>query len=107
MEEMRKNYVNEDEAASIDLLPLFMAVLRRWWIVAWVAVLCALPGFAGTKLLITPSYRSSFTAYVNKRSEGESEQQMVLYNADLSEARSFSWTPFRPTSAFRWNSVSR
>lgn len=92
MEERRKNYTNEEEAASIDLLPLFMAVLRRWWMVAWVAVLCALIGFAGTKLLVTPTYRSSFTAYVNNRAEGESEQQTVLSNADLSAARSLTYT---------------
>lgn len=91
MEEIRKNYVNEEEAASIDLLPLLKAVLKRWWVVAWVTVLCALAAFAGTKLLVTPTYRSSFTAYVNNRAESESEQT-VLSNADLSAARSLTYT---------------
>ena len=92
MDEMRKNYINEEDAGSIDLLPLIAAVLKRWWLVAWVAVLCALAAFAGTKLLVTPTYRSSFTAYVNNRAESETEQQTVLSNADLSAARSLTYT---------------
>lgn len=92
MDEIRKNYVNEDDAAAIDLLPLLLAVLKRWWIVGWIALLCGLAAFAGTKLLITPTYRTNFTAYVNNRAETDAEQQTVLSNADLSAARSLTYT---------------
>lgn len=92
MEEIRKNYINEEDAASVDLLPLLLAVLKRWWIIGWITVLCGLAAFAGTKLLITPTYRANFTAYVNNRAETESEQQTVLSNADLSAARSLTYT---------------
>lgn len=92
MNEMKKNYMAEEEAATIDLLPLIQAVLKRWWIVVWMTVLGAMLLYAGTKLFVTPTYRSSFTAYVNNRVDSETEQQTVLSNADLSASRYLTYT---------------
>lgn len=90
MDDIKKNYINEEEAVSIELLPLFEAVVRQWWVVAIVTVIFAVGAFLGTKLFVTPSYRSNFTAYVNNRTD--SEEQTVLSNADLSASRYLTYT---------------
>ncbi len=43
--------------------------------------------FTGTKTLITPTYRASFTAYVNNRSQYYSEDTNRLTSTDLSAAQ--------------------
>lgn len=90
MDEFKKNYMNEEDVATVELLPLITAVLQRWWVVAIVAVVFAVGTFVGTKLFVTPTYRAGFTAYVNNRTD--SEEQTVLSNADLSASRYLTYT---------------
>lgn len=90
MDETRKNYQIEEDAVSIELLPLVNAVLRQWLVVLIVTVLFGLATFVGTKLFVTPTYRAGFTAYVNNRTD--SEQQTALSNADLSASRYLTYT---------------
>lgn len=59
---------NEDEI-SIDLGELFHVLLNKLPIILCVTVLCALFGFLGTKLLITPQYRASAKLIVNNRQD--------------------------------------
>lgn len=89
MDEIRSNYSVEDDG-SIELWPLVRALLRRWWIVAVAGVALGVVVFVGTLLLVTPQYRAGFTAYVNNRSE--TDTQTVLSNADLSAARYLTYT---------------
>lgn len=89
MDDIRSNYNVEDDG-SIELWPLVQALLRRWWLIALAGMVLGAAVFAGTLLLVTPQYRSSFTAYVNNRSE--TDTQTVLSNADLSAARYLTYT---------------
>ena len=62
MDEMKKEINNEIE---IDLQRVLGAVLNKAWLVAIVAVVCAVLTFLGTFLFITPKYQSSVMLYVN------------------------------------------
>ena len=61
-----KNTKNEE--IEIDLSRLFAAVVKRAWLIAAVAVLCAVVTLAGTIFLIAPKYQSSAMIYVNNSS---------------------------------------
>lgn len=61
-----KNTKNEE--IEIDLSRLFAAVVKRAWLIAVVALLCAVVTLAGTVLLIAPKYQSSAMIYVNNSS---------------------------------------
>ena len=61
-----KNTKNEE--IEIDLSRLFAAVVRRSWLIAAVAVLCAVVTLVGTIFLIAPKYQSSAMIYVNNSS---------------------------------------
>lgn len=90
MDDMKKKYISEEDDATIDLVPLLEALLRNWLVIAVVTVALAAAAFVGAKMLITPTYQSGFTAYVNNRVD--SENQTALTNADLSASRYLTYT---------------
>jgi len=59
---------NKFTKKEFDLVQIFKALWKRLWLVILVTVLAGALAFAGGKLFIKPTYRSSFTAYVNNRS---------------------------------------
>ena len=61
-----KNTKNEE--IEIDLSRLFAAVVKRSWLIAAVALLCAVVTLAGTILFVAPKYQSSTMIYVNNSS---------------------------------------
>lgn len=74
---------------EIDLLALGKAVLRGWkWIVLAMAVF-GVGAFLATKLLITPTYESYFTAYVNS---AENKDASSVTSSEISASRSLTST---------------
>ena len=78
----KKNEINE-----IDLIPIFMALVKKVWLIVLAALIVGAGFFAGTKTLVTPTYRASFTAYVNNRSQYYNEDTNRLTSSDLSAAQ--------------------
>lgn len=59
------------EEREIDLLALFMALLRRWWVICLAGLLCGMAGFCFAKFAIAPTYESTTSVYVvSKQGEG-------------------------------------
>ena len=79
------------EDDSIDLLPIFRAWLKKWWLIVVVMLACGIAAFAVTKLAITPMYRSSFSAYINNNKGGQ-DGNFTLSSSDLSASRSLAKT---------------
>ena len=77
----------KNEIAEIDLIPIFMALLKKAWLIILAALVVGAGFFAGTKFLVTPTYRASFTAYVNNRSQYYSDDTNRLTSSDLSAAQ--------------------
>lgn len=90
MSEVQKNRSNED-ADVIDLRPLLLALWKRAWLIILVGAIACVGAYGGAKLLVTPTYQSSFTAYVNNRSSQESGSD-TLTSSDLSAAKSLVQT---------------
>lgn len=79
-----------DEDRLFLILPLLRALKRNLWIVILVAVLFGGAGYTASKMFITPTYKTSFTAYVNNRNQGEDSTSVS--SADLSASRSLVQT---------------
>ena len=62
---MDEKTVNKNEEIEIDLSRLFSAVVSKGWLVATVALICAVVAFLGTFFFITPQYQSTAMFYVN------------------------------------------
>lgn len=62
---MDEKTMNRNEEIEIDLSRLMGAVLKKSWLIAVVAVLCAVAAFFGAFFLVTPQYQSSAMFYVN------------------------------------------
>ena len=55
---MEQNNAIQNEEQEIDLLELFHALRRKWYMLLAALLVFALAAGAGTKLLITPQYLS-------------------------------------------------
>lgn len=92
MSDLRNNRQRqEDEEDVIDLLPLLKALWRSAWIIVTIAILAGSATYLGTKLLVTPTYRASFTAYVNNRNK-TGEDTTTVTSSDLTASKSLVYT---------------
>ena len=83
---MDEKMMNNDEI-EIDLKRLLDALLDRAWIIAVVALLCAVVAFAGTFFLITPQYQSAAMFYVNNTDISVGSTNLSLTASDISASR--------------------
>lgn len=77
-----------DNLIVIDAGRLLKAVWKKAWLVALVAVLCAVASLLGTVFLITPKYQSSAMFYVNNSSISMGEASIDISSADISASKS-------------------
>ena len=80
-DKQKKAGLNEER--SIDLLRLAQVIWKRAWLILLVALLCGVIVFAYSKIFIAPSYRSSFTAYVNNRINTAEGQGNTTSSSDI------------------------
>lgn len=91
MNEKQKTVQREDDEVVIDLLPLLKALWKKAWIIIIAALLFGSGAYLGTKFLVTPTYRSSFTAYVNNKAAG-TEGATTVTSTDLTASKSLANT---------------
>ena len=84
---MESKNPTQNETIEIDLGRVFRAVLDRAWIVAVVAVLCAVLAFAITFFFITPQYQSSAMFYVNNSKLSLGDASLSISSGDLTTSR--------------------
>ena len=84
---MNEKEMLKNDEIEIDLGRLFRAVMDRAWIVAVIAVLCAVLTFAGTFFLITPKYESSAMFYVNNSNFSLGDASVSISSGDLTTSR--------------------
>lgn len=82
--ERNKKAITQDD--TIDLRKLARVLWHKIWLIVVAALLFGSAAYMGTKLLITPTYCTSFTAYVNNTTD-QSDKTYVA-GADITAARS-------------------
>ena len=64
---MEEKVMEKNHEIEIDLKRIFGLLLNKAWLIAVVAVLCAVLAFVGTWLFVTPEYKTTVMFYVNNR----------------------------------------
>ena len=77
--------IMKNKGLEINILSLLFFLLKRLWLIVLVGIITAAMAFAGVKLFISPTYRCSFTAYVNNKHAKSSTD--FLSNSDVNAAK--------------------
>ena len=77
----------QDDVQEIDLQRLMSALLHKSWLIAIIAILCAVLTFVGTFYFITPQYQSSALFYVNNSSLSVGDASFSISSGDISAAK--------------------
>lgn len=70
---------------EINLIPLLKELLKKLWLIVLVGLIVGGSVFIATKIMIKPSYRSGFTAYVNNK-QGKQDNDL-LTSSDVSASK--------------------
>lgn len=81
---MEEKAMEKNQEIEIDLKRLCRLLLKKSWLIALVAVLCAALMYIGTLLFVAPKYQSTVMFYVNNRVTPNSES---ITSSDMSAAR--------------------
>lgn len=84
---MNEQIVNRDEFVEIDVKRLIDAVVHKGWLVAIVAILCAVLTLLGTFFFVTPQYEASAMFYVNNSDISLGNTSLSLTASDISASR--------------------
>ena len=74
---------------EIDVSSIFKALWKKLWLILLVGVVCGGLTYAATKVLVTPTYRSGFTAYVNNK---KGMDPTALSSSDVVAAQALAHT---------------
>ncbi len=75
----------EAKELEINILPLLKELVKKLWLIVLVGLIVGGAVFAGAKVLIKPSYRSGFTAYVNNKQSKQTTD--YLTSSDVTAAK--------------------
>lgn len=83
-----------DNEFSVDIIPVLKALWKNAWIMVASTLIAGIIAYCVTRFMMTPVYESSFTAYINNRSENISIQDysMGLSTGDLQASRTLATT---------------
>ena len=84
---MRKDDTKRKEVPEreIDIIPILKELLKKLWLIILVGLILGGAVFVGTKVLIKPTYRSGFTAYVNNKQGKESTDYLTSSDVTASK----------------------
>ena len=71
---------------EVNIAPLLSAIAKKLWLIILGAALGALVFYGFTQLFIKPTYKSSFTAFVNNQTQSNAQKSAVS-SADLQASR--------------------
>jgi len=80
-----KNIKNEE--IEIDFQRLLGALWNKMWLIAAVAVVCAVLTFLGTFYLVTPMYKSSAMFYVNNSNLSIGDTSLSITSSDITASK--------------------
>ena len=85
---VQTNTIVDEE--TIDILPLLMAIYKKWFLILIAAILFGAGAWLGSHLFLTPTYRTSCRVYVNNMLDSSGKTSVT--SSDLNAARSLANT---------------
>lgn len=70
---------------EINIIPLLKAILKKWWLIALAGLLLGGIAFGAARLILKPTYRSGFTAYVNNQQNQSSRESVTASDVNASK----------------------
>ncbi len=83
---MEQNQTNQKEEYTIDLMHIWKALLKRWWVIAIACILAATAAFSFAAFFVTPKYSSYVELYVNTKDQDKPSSN--ISQSDLNTAKS-------------------
>lgn len=83
----KENSKTESRDLEINIIPLLKEILKKIWLIALVGIIIGGVVFVGAKVLIKPTYRSGFTAYVNNKQSQSKENTDFLTSSDVTASK--------------------
>lgn len=80
-----KGQEKHNSKAEFNIFLLIKAIWKRVWLIVLVGLSVALIAFLLTKLLIAPTYRSGFTAYVNNQQTQTTKDYLTASDVNASK----------------------
>ena len=80
-----ENEKYESRELEINIIPLLKELLKKIWLILLVGLIVGGAVFVGAKLMIKPTYRSGFTAYVNNKQSKENTD--YLSSSDVTASK--------------------
>lgn len=72
--------VQNIKSFEIDIIAILQAMLNKLWLIVIFSIVFGSVFFVSTKIFVKPTYRSSFTAYINNKAQTKSDS---LSNSDI------------------------
>ena len=83
-----QNIKNEQATArEVDVLRLLRMLLKKVWIIVAVMVIFGILSWLYTSVMIQPTYRTRFSAYINNRAISDETSQNSTTTSDLNASR--------------------
>ena len=76
-----------ESTEEIDLIELFGALLRRWWVIVLAILIAGSAAFGYTYFVVDPLYKASTLLYVNNSDISVGSTSFSISNADLTAAQ--------------------
>ena len=77
----------KETGLEINILPLLLFLLKKIWVILLVGLLTAAMAFVGVKIFVHPTYRCSFTAYINNKHAASTSSTEFLTSSDVNAAK--------------------
>ncbi len=75
----------DNQELEINIIPLLKEIVKKIWLIALVGLIVGGGVFVGAKLMIKPTYRSGFTAYVNNKQGKENTDYLTSSDVTASK----------------------
>ena len=87
MIEKKDNKERKEIGVELNIIPLLAYLLRRLWIILLVGIVAGAVTYTAVKVLVQPTYRCSFTAYVNNKQMSSKSGTDYLTGSDVNAAK--------------------
>ena len=87
MIEKKDNKEKKEIGVELNIIPLLAYLLRRLWIILLVGIVAGAVTYTAVKVLVQPTYRCSFTAYVNNKQMSSKSGTAYLTGSDVNAAK--------------------
>lgn len=83
----RYNKRKKEMGVELNIIPLLVYLLKRLWIILLVGAVAGAVTYTAVKLLVQPTYRCSFAAYVNNRQLSSKSITEYLTSSDVDASK--------------------